>query len=387
MKRSMLYFLVIANMAGILSAFGCTKEKAAQEKPLRAVLVRPVEVYKDKEAKRFSANIAPKEQVSLFFKNNGYVDEILQVQGVDGKKHAVEKGDRVTKGTVIARIRTGDFQARATQAKGRLSEAQALSTQAESDYERAKDLYDLKSVTKMDYDQAKSKYENAKAGVAAAKGAVQEAALALKDCALTVPWDGVVFQRSIEPGALASPSHAAFIIGDDSSMKVVFGVPDIMVAAMKKGESINVSTEAFPGKTFKGTITAISPIADKETRVFNVEVTIPNREGSLKSGMIGSLEIEDHNAVKPYLGVPLTAIVKPKGSEPGYAVFVAEQKNGKAIAKQKKVALGEVYGKIVAVTEGLQAGEQIIITGASQVTDGEELRIIPGDPFDLGASP
>src|SRR5262249_10925166 len=130
-----------------------------------------------------------------------------------------------------------------------------------------------------------------------------------------------------------------------------------------------------------GTISAVSPSADAQSRVFEVEVSVPNRDGRLKVGMVASVEMLDAAKGAPAEAagtlVPLTAIVKSSKSASGYAVFVVEGEGGRQVARARPGSVGGVIGNRIAVEGGVRAGERAIVTGATLVADGEAVRIIP----------
>jgi multidrug efflux system membrane fusion protein len=190
---------------------------------------------------------------------------------------------------------------------------------------------------------------------------------------------GVVLERRVEAGVLAGTGTIGFVIGRVAPVKAVFGVPDLLVHRITRGIELDVATEAFADARFRGRVTAISPAADQQSRVFNVEVTLPNNDGRLKPGMIGRVEIVAGSTASPENGaveVPLVAVVQAGKSGQGYAVFVVE---GAAdpVARRRPVVLGDVRGNAVAVTRGLQPGERIVISGASMLVDGETVHVVP----------
>jgi RND family efflux transporter MFP subunit len=138
-----------------------------------------------------------------------------------------------------------------------------------------------------------------------------------------------------------------------------------------------MTTDAVPGTEFTGHISRISPAADSSSRVFDVEVTIPNSEGLLKPGMVASITVNEMGATKEFPVVPLTAVTRSKVDPNAYAVMVIEEVNGKHIARLRNVELGESYGNSVAVNSGVKPGEIVITTGVSQVADGEEVLVMP----------
>jgi multidrug efflux system membrane fusion protein len=116
--------------------------------------------------------------------------------------------------------------------------------------------------------------------------------------------------------------------------------------------------------------------------VFDVELTIPNQDGALKVGMVASVQLNlpggvaDVPADGATVAVPLTAIVRSKAKPDGYAVFVLEEKAGGAVARLRDVTLGDMVGNQVGVVSGIRAGEKVIVSGATIVNDGEQVRVI-----------
>ena len=140
-------------------------------------------------------------------------------------------------------------------------------------------------------------------------------------------------------------------------------------------------TQSVRNVEFTGRITAIAPFADPMTRVFNIELTVPNSDDQLKPGMIASVRLDDLTKEaadrETEISIPLSAIVRPPGKSEGYVVYTVETTDDGHIAKLKTVELGNFHGRDVSVISGVEKGEQVIITGATLVTDGESVRVIP----------
>jgi RND family efflux transporter MFP subunit len=218
----------------------------------------------------------------------------------------------------------------------------------------------------------------ARARIAGAQGLVDEANLALKDSTLTAPCDCVVIKRLVEQGSLAGPGTPAFVLANLTTLKAVFGAPDVLLARLKVGMSLTLSTEALAG-SFSGRITSIASAADPRSRVFDVEVTFPNPGLRLKPGMIVTIQLAGAKAVvNPLPTVPLSAIVRSKTDQNGYSVFVVEeQAGGKAISRVRPVTLGGALNDSIIVNSGVRAGDRIVVTGATLIADGETVQIVP----------
>jgi multidrug efflux system membrane fusion protein len=326
------------------------------------------------EALRYSASILPYAQVDLTFRTSGYVTEVKQVRGADGRIRNIGTGDYVEKGTVLAHVRLEDMENQVAQAQAQLDQAMAQHNQADQDFGRAKILYATQSLTKPDYDQSQQRFNSTLAAVDNAKAALRQAELTLGDSDLKAPFSGVILNRSIDLGSLVSPSSPAFTIADISSAKATFGVPDYALSRVRLGQQFSVALQDDV-TPFVGRVTSISPSADTRDRVFAIEVTLTNRGGHLKPGMIASLSLGDSaRATAP--SVPLSAIV-PYPSEPGrFAVMVAQERDGKWIASLRDVQLGATHESSIAVT-GVQPGEKVVAVGAQLLTDGDPIEVIP----------
>ncbi len=371
MKRTAL--VAIALVAVLITA--CSKTKP--EKPLTPVTVRAAEQYSGEEPLRYSANVEPYTSVNLAFKVSGYVTDILQIRGADGRMRNAQDGDSVRKGTLLARLRQTEFVERVAEARARLARAKAEVEKATFDYERAKALFSTQSMTKPDYDSAKARYDESQATQEATTASVAQAEIDLRDSSLRAPADGVLLKRAVEIGALVNPTTVAFVLADTRSMKVVFGVPDVMVAQTRLGATLKITTEALGMAELAGRVTRIAPSADEKTRLFDVELTLPNADQRLKSGMIASLRMPRARAPQPATVVPLTSVVASKSEPSSYAVYVVEERAGAVTARRRAVKLGEAYGNTIAVTDGIRPGERVVATGTMLLTDGQQVRVIP----------
>jgi RND family efflux transporter MFP subunit len=311
---------------------------------------------------RYSGAIQADASVDVGFRLSGIVEEITQVRGADGRMRALQDGDVVRRGEVLARLRQNEF-------RDQVSDADANLRQAQADYERASQLYENRSVSKAEYDAAYARYT-------AGKAKQSQAAISLADATLRAPLNGVILRRTVEVGSLAGPSAPAFTVADTRVVKVVFGVPDVVVTGLKPGGKLAIQAEAMAGALLEGRITRISPSADPSSRVFEVEAALPNPEGHLKVGMLATLRLGDA-APAGALSVPLAAVVRPAGDSSGYAVYVVKDSGGHPAARLTRVRLGEVTGNLIAVQSGLSGGERVIVRGATIVADGQAVQVIP----------
>jgi RND family efflux transporter MFP subunit len=343
-----------------LAAAACGGDPPAAKPPVPVTVVQVGNSSGDPGATRYSGAIKADESVELAFRVSGIVDAITQVRGADGRLRAIQDGDPVRKGQVLARLRQIEY-------RDQVADADAVLRQAEADYERASQLYENRSISKAEYDAAYARYT-------ASQARRSQAAISLGDATLRAPLDGVIQRRSVEVGSLAGPSTPAFTLANTGVVKVVFGVPDVVVAGLKLGQQVPIQAEALPGVALVGRLTRISTSADPESRSFEVEAALANLEGRLKVGMLATLRL-GREAEDPALFLPLAAVVRPVGDTTSYAVYVVADSAGTR-AKLRSVQLGEVSGNLIAVRGGLRQGERVIVQGATIVTDGQTIQIL-----------
>ena len=369
---------ILAVVAAASLAGACTKVEGVEPKPARPVKTQAVTLAPAASGVRYSATIEAFQEVPLAFKASGYVDELIQRKGADGRARAAQAGDHVSRGTVLARVHESDYQEKVNQGRAKLAEGEASLRKAQLDFERAKTLFAADSLIKPDLDSAQASFDSAQARVTSARADIELALSALRDCTMVAPATGVLLERKIEVGTLVGVGTVGFVLGDVSAVKARFGIPDAAIATVRLGETIGVMVDAVAEKTFTGRITSVAPTADPQSRVFDVEITIPNADGRLRPGMIGSvaLGLPAMPAAQPLI-VPLSAVVKSAVDSDKYALMVVERRGDVEVARLRTVELGDVTGNGVAVTQGVASGERVVVTGASLLVDGDPVRVIP----------
>src|ERR1700733_7451619 len=370
-KRS----LAVLGSTLLVGLTGCKQQNAAETLPLpvRTALVQPVAVG---NGAKYSASIVPYAQVTLSSQSSGYVGSIRQVKSPSGGMRNIDQGDWVQKGTVLAVVRQQDYLDKVQQAQAQVTRSQAEFEKAKLSFDRVSALYSSQSATKPDYDSAQVQLTSTQASVSGAQAQLSEANVALAYCELRAPFDGWVVSRNVDLGSLVGPATNGFTLADTQSVKAVFGVPDTSISRVRLSQHLAITTDAFP-QPFAGRVSAISPAADPKSRVFSVEVTIPNPHDRLKSGMIASLVLNGEQLPQSVLAIPLAAVIRDPGTANGFAVMMAEGGGDTETARLRPIELGDIYGNMIAAKSGLNSGESVITTGAAIVKNGDKVRIIP----------
>jgi RND family efflux transporter MFP subunit len=370
-------------VAVITLAAACTKPTPAPPRGV-PVKVMPVARTAAGAGTRFSAQIVPATRVDVAFKLGGYVEAIAQVKGVDGRLRNLQEGDVVAAGAALASIRKTEAQQKVAEARAAVAQTYSIYREAKLDAARDAKLAASGSLAGASADMSRSRRDSAGAALEGARVKLAEARTALADTTVVAPITGVVVKRALEVGALVTPGALAFTIADVHEVKAVFGVPDLFLPQIALGAPQPVTTDAFPGVEFAGVVSRVAPSADQRSRVFEIDVTLPNVDDKLKAGMIASLSIGGREPPRaggaepaaPLPLVPLGAIVRPPSGK-GFAVYVVDAKGGTTRVHAVEIQLGDYLGRVVPVTAGLSGAESVVVQGAGLLSDGEEVSVIP----------
>jgi RND family efflux transporter MFP subunit len=360
----------------IVCLTSCGSKPGTSTEPL-PVTIQVVHSKQDAGGNAYSGVIAADTQVDVAFKVNGYVRSIMQVRTADGQQRILQAGDRVKAGVVLASIKDDSYRHQVIKSTADLENARTAATKAKADFERYSQLYKEHVASRADYDAYKQQAESSRATVTAASASLGQAQVELADCQLKTPITGIILDRKIEVGTLVAVNSIGFQVGDTEKVKVVFGVPGAIVSSIANMAPITMTTNDLPGRVFQGSISKIGSAADPNSRLFDLEATIPNADGQLRVGMIATLNLAVGSLAKQMIVIPMHSIVRPPDNPDGYAVYVVESEGTAAIARLRPIVIGRVIGDDVSIASGLDEGSRVIVKGSDIVYDGEAVNVIP----------
>ncbi|WP_333877109.1 efflux RND transporter periplasmic adaptor subunit [Flavobacterium sp.] len=354
MKKGFITTIVILGALALM-AFILMKNKKENQEKIDTVA-------QTNAAVSVKTDIVKTEEVSLDFSSNGSFEPIQELTFAAEKSGKVIKvlakeGDFVTVGQTLAIMRSDVINVNAQTANSAYENAAA-------DYNRYENAFKTGGVTKQQLDQARLAMINA-------KSQLTQANINVGDTRIKAPISGFINKKYIEPGSILTgmPATDLFDIVNVSKLKLKVTVNESQVASLKTGNTVTVTTSVFPDKTFSGKITFIASKAD-ESLNFPVEIEITNNATKdLKAGMYGTARFASNQQKQVLKIVPRNAFV---GSVSGNQIFVVE--NGTAILK--KVTAGRILGDKVEILDGLSDGEQVIVTGQINLTNGAKVEII-----------
>ena len=219
--------------------------------------------------------------------------------------------------------------------------------------------------------QANASLASAQAQLAQARAGLASAQQQVANTNIYSSLDGIVAKRSAEVGQLAGPSTSLLTIVALDTVYFEAQVPETQIAQVKLGMPVTVAIDALPAKSFTGRVAKLYPTGSTSSRTFIVRVEVANTSRTLRPGMFarGSVVLEKRRGVV----VPKDALVK--SDEGDFALFVVKA----GIAQQRKVTLGVITAETAEIREGVQAGEQIVVTGQNSLSDGKKVRVVPGE--------
>jgi membrane fusion protein (multidrug efflux system) len=306
--------------------------------------------------------------VSLHARMPSYVDRVL-----------ADRGSVVKQGDLLVEMSAPEMAARIAEAQLKVQVADAERMQAEAQLAGAQSTYDRTrqaaetpgAVAGNELIQAEKLVEAAKALLnsrAQAIRAMEAAVRALQDLQaylkITAPFDGVVTDRMVHPGALVGPGNdiALLVIQQVSRLRLVVPVPEEDVSGIVNGASAAFQVPAWPERTYSGSVARISHVLDQKTRTMAIELDVMNRDGSLAPGMFPTVKWPVRRA-RASLFVPRTSVVTTTER-----TFVIRDQNGQA--EWVDVKKGVVEGDLVEVMGKLKDGDKVVRRATDEIRDG-----------------
>ncbi|SRR5579883_253293 len=310
----------------------------------------------------------------IYARVNGYVAKWL-----------VDIGDHVEKGQTLASIDTPELDADLVAAKAKLAAAQAEVQVKQADADFAKSTYErwrdspVGSVSKQEQESKKAAYQSAEAQLAAAIAQVQtDEAEVDRLTALTefkmvkAPFSGVITQRNIDIGNLVTAGSAAntsplYRISLDDPVRVFVDAPQKVAAQLlEPGVAATVTTNGSPPRRFEGKVARTSMSINARARTLKAEIDIHNADHGLIPGMYVQVAFEmKSNGIAEIPAAGLSFRVQ------GPEAAVVDDENR---VRFRKVEIGADDGGVVQITDGLKAGDRVVLNVSSQITDGEQVK-------------
>ncbi|HEY0943166.1 MAG TPA: efflux RND transporter periplasmic adaptor subunit [Steroidobacter sp.] len=268
-----------------------------------------------------------------------------------------EEGKQVKRGDVLVEL---DNQ----EARADLAAAEAAERDSRSQYKRSQELFQTRALSEAQLDQLEATMLANQARVAAARSR-------LNDRIITAPFNGRVGLRNVSLGGLVSPGAVITTLDDLSVVKLDFAVPELFLAKLEPGLTIEAQSSAYPDMTFKGRVDSVDTRVDPTTRAVVVRALIDNRNNRLRPGMFMTLKLE--RSAGKALMLPESAIVPEDTKQ-----FVFVVADGRA--HKREVTLGRRRPGEVEILEGVTETDFVVIDGTLSLHDGTAVAVRDGEP-------
>jgi RND family efflux transporter MFP subunit len=355
MKPKVMYWSLLTMLALNFAACGNGHEPVAQAAPGPAVPVRVETVNPSRWAEelRVTASVLPLRRSEPGTVLLGRVQETQR-----------QEGDEVGRGDVLARVESREVNARLAQAEAGLAAARANERNAQLMKERMERLHGRQAASQKNLDDALAAYDAAAANARAAEEGVAAARMYVSYAEVRSPFDGVVVQKLIEAGDMASPGRPLFVIEDISTVKIEAQVSETAIEGLEIGQTVEVEVA---GERLQGELAEILPAVDPRSRTFTVRILLDNAQRRLRSGMFARLNLGGPE--RQAVSLPETAIIR-RGPLSGVYVIGDD-----GTARLRWITLGRSRDGRVEVLTGLQVGERIVIGPASALRDGSRVEV------------
>lgn len=295
-----------------------------------------------------------------------------QVSGIVNKLY-VDYNSQVKKGQVIAELDKTNLLSELNTAKANMASAQSQLNYQNANMKRYQTLYKKGLVSADDYENALLTYRQAKEQVATAKEQVQRAQTNLGYATITSPIDGTVISKSVEEGQTVAASFNTpelFTIAKDlTNMQVVADVDEADIGAVKEGDRVTFTVDAYPDDTFEGTVKQVRLQATTTNNVVTYEVVISaqNADLKLKPGLTANVTIYTQERTGVLAVANKALRFTPTKETVGKDMKIVDCKgknkvwtlDGKTLTAHP-VSIGQTDGMHTEITKGLKAGQQIV---------------------------
>jgi membrane fusion protein, multidrug efflux system len=358
MARITTLVLVAAALCTTPLSLGCTKkDENAKDDKISNVKVMVVEKRTIQPYIDAIGSLSPYEEVTISSEVDGILDSIN-----------VDEGTQVSKGMVLARVNDTDYRLNVSNARATLKQAEATLVNLKIEQKRKEALFKEELVTLQQFDDVSTRLTVAAQELDRAGVAMSLAQERLWKATIRSPIKGIVKQKVVTAGDFIRASMPVLSIVQVDPLKLDFTITEKNVSSLKLGQDVIFTVDAFPGKEFSGKLSIIYPSLEERTRTLKVEATVPNHSLDLKPGFFARLRIYT-SAPREAVVIPVTSILYESTR---VRVFVREGKK----ARERFLKVGGKYGDVVEVLDGLKGGENLIIVGQNNLTDGTGITTI-----------
>lgn len=326
-----------------ISCIGCnnSKENPTLPPPVK-VTVTEVSPHNEKESREYSGTVSSEETTTVSFTVAGIITDLY-----------AEEGQKVNKGQQLGKLREGEYLNAYNIAEAQLAEAQ-------DGYDRLKKLHDANALPDIKWVEIQQKLKQA-------RNAVEMAQRTLNDTKLHSPVAGTVTRKFADVGQNVMPVEPVYEIVSTKDLTIDISVSENEIKDFAPGDKAEVYMKATDLGVLEGKVVRKSVTADPLTRSFTVKVSLPNTQGKILPGMIGTVKFSQKEiSGNEGFGVTLPSQALMLNEDNRWFVWVVND----SVASRRFVKAEQLTADGVLVTEGLRSGDYVIVEGMQKVGTG-----------------
>lgn len=272
----------------------------------------------------------------------------------------IREGQNVRRGQILATIDDGGLSSELAQLETRVALAKTT-------FERQERLWEQNIGSEMQYLEAKANYE-------AIQRSQEQLKARLAKTVVTAPFNGVIDEVITDEGQVVNPGQSPlFRLVNLNNMYVDAAVPENYLNMIKKGTQVKIKVGSI-NREYEGEVRQVGSNINPNNRTFRVQVALPNEDGLIKPNQIATIRLNDYTAENAVI-IPENAVQKNALGENIVYVLEKDSEEETGIARKKIVETGYVYQNNIEITKGLQPGETLIVEGAKNLREGQEVKI------------
>ena len=372
--RRILFWLIALAVVFVTFWFGFMQktEESLEEEKTVPVEVEVVSAGSIEETIELTGWIKANQIVDIASKVAGRV-ESLSVLSDGSDLVAVEEGVSVKKGQQLAIIDHDVYLAQVAAAKASVRAKEIELTDAEREKKRIVALFEGGSSTEQSKDKAITAAELAAASLSLTKANLELAQINLRESMIVSPIDGIVTAKHIDEGNLIRSGDQIVTIADMRTVRVIVAATEKYGSDITVGMPANIKVDAFAGRTFGAGVHSIHPALDAQTHTIQVEIRLDNDGLLLKPGMFARVTLITRRKDNVVV-IPRDVVLGGKIDK--HYVYVVEGASAGKIARKHFVEIGIKQADRYEITDGLKAGETLVVNGMNYLADGMDVEVV-----------
>ena len=343
----------------------CSKKEAAPE-PVRAVKLVTVGEGQIESAQEYSGDVRARVESRLGFRVAGKIT-----------RREVELGQRVKAGQVLARLDARDYQLSADAARAQLASATTQRDLAEANAKRFRTLRAQNFISAAEMERYEANLKAAQASLDQARAQLSSQSNQENYTQLLADADGVVTAVEAEPGQVVAAGTPVVRIAQDGARDAVFSVPEDRRSAIKPGQGVKVRPWSDESRVINALVREVAASADPATRTYVVKAALQGTDlpalGATVQVMPEGMGVSREAVGSQVIKLPTTALRQEGGNGQGTAVWLYDAASSSV--KLQPVQIASADGNEAVIASGLQAGMQVVATGAHVLTPGQKVTV------------